>query len=72
MTGQNDGNSPGDASRRPNTPYKAFLIRCWQEGQDMRFSLESVGRGERRGFDRAADLLAVLKNELEGGIRNEP
>lgn len=71
MTGHRDGDNPADAGRRSQTPYKAYLIRCWQEGRTLRYSMENVGRSERRGFDHVADLLAVLKNELEGGHSNE-
>lgn len=72
MSGHSDGDNPAGAAPRANMPYKAYLIRCWQEGHVLRYSLEGVGSSERRGFDRVTDLLAALENELQGGQSNEP
>lgn len=51
--------------------YTAYLVRCWQEGERPRYSIEKVGSNERRAFDHASMLLAMLKNELEGDSNDE-
>jgi hypothetical protein len=58
--------------KKVNEPYRAYLLRCWQEG-DMgtdqepiwRFSVEDVF-GERRwqGFGSLEALVAFLSVEL--------
>ena len=58
--------------KEKNEPYRAYLLRCWQEG-DMgtdqeplwRFSMEDVF-GERRwqGFGSLEALVAFLSVEL--------
>ncbi|HSM58369.1 MAG TPA: hypothetical protein VK879_19600 [Candidatus Sulfomarinibacteraceae bacterium] len=49
-------------------PYHAFLLRCWQEENGWRYSLEAIGStaGERRrqGFDSVDAFLARLQSEL--------
>jgi hypothetical protein len=54
--------------------YRAFLLRCWQEpgagpnGEPpWRFALLQPGdEGIRRGFASLEDLVAFLRQELEG------
>jgi len=54
------------------SPDRAYLIRCWQEGEDApgaaprwRFSAEEVLHDRRRrGFADLASLLAFLRAEL--------
>jgi len=59
---------------RPESGYRAFLLRCWQEagtGPDgepaWRFTLGQPGdEGRRRGFPSLEALMAFLRTELEG------
>ena len=59
----------------PHKPpfYRAYLLRCWEErsSQDrgrriIRFSLENVRTGWRRGFNSLEDVYAFLQAQLEG------
>lgn len=46
--------------------YRAFLLRCWQEGEAWRYSVESAGDEEgRRGFGSLEALVAWLQAALE-------
>jgi len=55
--------------------YRAYLLRCWQEGEAApgeepryRFSVEEVlHRRRRQGFDGLEALVAFLRAELAGG-----
>jgi hypothetical protein len=66
------GETPENASLESG--YRAFLLRCWQEpgaGPDgkpaWRFALVRPGGvGTRRGFASLEDLVAFLREELEG------
>jgi hypothetical protein len=61
------------------SPDRAYLIRCWQEGDDTpgapprwRFSAEEVLHDRRRrGFADLASLFAFLRAEL-GSKPSEP
>ena len=56
------------------SPDRAYLIRCWQEGDAerggtlrWRFSVEEVLRERRRrGYADLASLIAFLRTELGG------
>ncbi len=46
--------------------YRAYLLRCWQEGDSWRYSIEMTGKEqERRGFGSLEALLAWLGAELK-------
>jgi hypothetical protein len=48
-------------------PYQAYLVRCWQEGGNWRFSLETVGcETDRRGFNAFQDLADYLREQFAG------
>jgi len=57
-----------------SSPDRAYLIRCWQEGDAdspgavrWRFSVEAVlHKGTRRGYADLASLLDYLRAELAG------
>ena len=52
-------------------PYRAYLIRCWREGNNWRFSLETIGREpERRGFNAFQDLADHLDIMLSRHIND--
>lgn len=61
--------------REKNRPYRAYLLRCWQEGEaapdrkpHWRFSVEEILHKRRRqGFDSLETLVAFLRAELAGG-----
>ncbi len=40
--------------------YRAYLLRCWYEADQWRYSLEKVGNGRRQGFASAIDLADYL------------
>ena len=58
-----------------NDPYRAYLLRCWQEreaapGQEppWRFSVEEIlGERRRKGFSSLRALITFLRTELAGG-----
>jgi hypothetical protein len=44
---------------------QAFLLRCWQDNGQWRFSLETIGpQRQRRGFRSLEDLVAYLRSQL--------
>lgn len=60
------------AKAQPAQRYRAYLVRCWQETQEMedtciwRFSLERVGDSEERaGFATLEELCATLMEEMD-------
>jgi len=58
-----------------NQPYRAYLLRCWQEGKAppgevslWRFSVEEILRERRqKGFGNLGALFAFLQAELGDG-----
>ena len=45
--------------------YRAYLLRCWQEGERWFFSLEEVsGERRRHGFPDLKALVAFLRREV--------
>jgi len=44
---------------RPPT-YRAYLLRCWLEGTNWRYSLEEVGSGKRHGFATLDEFVTFL------------
>jgi hypothetical protein len=50
--------------------YRAYLLRCWREGEEWRFYLGEVS-GERRqyGFSSLEALVAFLRTQVMGGGR---
>ena len=72
------GTTPTDAAPAgQSSRYRAYLVRCWREGDAWRFSLESVGASDvRRGFNRLEDLMAHVQTDLaqlhaEAGAKDE-
>lgn len=54
-----------DSDSRDMRPYQAYLVRCWREGSDWRFSLEGIGRDRQRlGFSRLEELMAHIQASL--------
>jgi hypothetical protein len=55
---------------KQSAPYRAFIIRCWQEQDGQldscvyRFSLETPVTGERIGFTSAKELIQALELAL--------
>lgn len=46
--------------------YRAYLLRCWQEGNSWRYSVETADKEqERRGFGSLEALLTWLETELK-------
>lgn len=53
-------------------PYHAFLLRCWQENEIWRFSLESIGPMRvQQGFNRLEDAIASVQSQLKND-ENKP
>ena len=63
--------------KEENELYRAYLLRCWQEGDVgtdqeplWRFSMEDVfGERHRQGFGSLEALVAFLRVELIGHDR---
>jgi hypothetical protein len=61
--------------REKNQPYRAYLLRCWQEGEaapgqepPWRFSVEEILHERRRqGLNGLEALIAFLRAELAAG-----
>ena len=58
--------------------YRAYLLRCWEEKSSsdeeegvMRFSLENVHTGWKKGFGSLEDLYAFLRTQLKTGAQEE-
>jgi hypothetical protein len=56
-------------TERSGLPYRAYLVRCWQDEDDLsgdwRFSLEEVGAERpRQGFTSLQNLCGCLAVEL--------
>lgn len=50
--------------------YHAYLLRCWLDGSNWRYSLEEVGSGKRQGFATLDEfvtfLVAISSTKVEG------
>jgi hypothetical protein len=61
-----------DQRKVQDHPYRAYLLRCWQEGKAphgdeirWRYSLEEIlHKRSRQVFDDLESLVAFLKDEL--------
>lgn len=70
----------GSKAQPGSSPDRAYLIRCWQEGDvdspgaaSWRFSVEEVLRERnRRGFADLDSLLDYLYGELTGESEKHP
>jgi len=40
--------------------YTAYLLRCWLDGTNWRYSLEQVGSGKRQGFATLDEFVTFL------------
>ena len=45
---------------REYSTYTTYILRCWQEGSNWRYSLEEVGGGERYGFASLDEFVAFM------------
>ena len=67
MPKQNDAASANKKPTGAKHPhYRAYLIRCWWEGQNWRYSLETIPDRHRQGFDSLEALIEALWAELGG------
>ena len=53
----------------PEPPYRAFLLRCWCDGDptsrnSWRFVVVEIDQAERHGFGTFEDLVSFLQAEL--------
>lgn len=53
----------------PEPPYRAFLLRCWCEGDptsrnSWRFVVVEIDQADRHGFGTFEDLVAFLQAEI--------
>lgn len=44
--------------------YHSYLLRCWREGEEWRFTLEDVLQRRRWGFRSLPDMLIALEQRL--------
>jgi hypothetical protein len=42
--------------------YQAYILRIWRESGEWRFSIESLGSDQRKGFTTIEELFAFLKD----------
>lgn len=55
--------------RNSKSGYRAMLLRCWQEGDGWRFSLEGIGApGRKQGFYQLEEMIDNLHHELASFI----
>ncbi len=53
--------------------YRAFLLRCWQDEEEWRFTLVQLGdEGEKQGFACLEDLVTYLRVELQETRKHTP
>jgi len=53
--------------------YRAYLLRCWQEGEEWRFSLREVSGARRQyGFSGLDALVTFLQREVMAEGENAP
>ena len=52
--------------------YHAFLLRCWCEAGQWRYSLEQVGNGRRLGFASLIDLATFLHEQEKSLSHDRP
>lgn len=45
--------------------YRAWLVRCWQTDEQLRFVVESVADGRRNGFGDVSQLVQFLMLQLD-------
>lgn len=61
-------------TQRVESPYSAFLVRCWFEGGQWRFFLETIAPArEKRGFssvEALCDYVRVLLDETADNTTN--
>ena len=55
----------------PEPPYRAFLVRCWCDGDPIspnswRFMVVEIDQVHRHGFGTFEDLVSFLQAELYG------
>jgi hypothetical protein len=41
--------------------YQAYILRIWKESGEWRFSIESLGSDQRKGFTTIEELFAFLE-----------
>ncbi len=52
---------------------QSYLLRCWQENGQWRFSLETIGPHRRRkGFRSLEDVVTFLRSQLSPPDRATP
>ena len=44
------------------TDYQAYILRIWKESGEWRFSIESLGSDERKGFADIEELFTFLED----------
>jgi hypothetical protein len=42
--------------------YQAYILRIWRESGEWRFSIESLGSDQRKGFTTIEELFAFLED----------
>ena len=55
----------------PKPPYRAFLVRCWCDGERIssnswRFVVVEIDQDQRHGFVILEDLVSFLQAQLYG------
>jgi len=52
---------------------QAYLLRCWQENGQWRFSVETIGpQRQRRGFSSLENVVDFLRSQLSSPDMTTP
>ena len=51
-------------SKQPPSPYTAFLVRCWYEGGQWRFAVETIGRARQKKHFISLEALGIYVQDL--------
>jgi len=59
-------------NNRDRKPQAAYLIRCWREAEQWRFSVEDIASRRRRRYDSVEALLENIESRLLEFSTGEP
>ncbi|MCP4419277.1 MAG: hypothetical protein GY805_21900 [Chloroflexi bacterium] len=64
-------NDPQKLLDRKALDYRAFLMRCWREGNRWRFTVESIGQDRKQhGFISLEMMITFLREHLASEDEN--
>ena len=51
--------------------YQAYILRIWKESGEWRFSIESLGSDQRKGFTNIEELFAFLEDTAPSTVTED-